>query len=290
LLAKKRIGVNIIYKILLTLISGILLLSDKIELNILSLTILIFGSMIIVKFDLLHLYVWFGGVFYLYSISYPVLYYINSIYATIGFSKEIIIMQWLAYLTVLFFVTSNRVISYQFKNNYVNGVVNNYLIIFTASILVASSFYMSLKGYASKSEIDNNSIIELGLRTGLVLLLLYGIELARNIDYNLKKILLLIFFVFIPIFFFFYYSGERDYLYRFFILTFFIFYALKGHMFKKRIMFSLPILLVSIPIVNMFKYLGLSGEVKGTDKNFIEMFLMSDFHAASRNLHIVKPK
>jgi len=281
---RKDFGFIIIYKLILIIISSGFFYSNLIGYHIISLLILVLGSMILVKFDILHPYTWFGGIYLLYSLSYPILYLLNSIHAQIGYSKEIMILQWLAYAVFFIFVSSSRIQKYETQKMYNIHPINRYIIVIAILIILVTISYLASLGNIKKTDIEETFIVFIGFRMGLILLVIYSIELINYINLKSKKIFYLIIVVFLTMFLLFLYSGERDFLYRFFIITFITIFAFSSKKNRLKMYISIPFVGLLLPLINKIKFLGLRGEISSDKENIIESILMSDFHAASRNL------
>src|SRR5690625_3637714 len=194
------------------------------------------------------------------------------------------ILQWLAYAVFFIFVSSSRIQKYETQKMYNIHPINRYIIVIAILIILVTISYLASLGNIKKTDIEETFIVFIGFRMGLILLVIYSIELINYINLKSKKIFYLIIVVFLTMFLLFLYSGERDFLYRFFIITFITIFAFSSKKNRLKMYISIPFVGLLLPLINKIKFLGLRGEISSDKENIIESILMSDFHAASRNL------
>lgn len=272
------------------LISGIfLLISDSVILDIFALMILVFGAMSVVYFDIAHPYVWFSFVFMIYSISYPILYLYGVTYDVNTYTKSLMFSQWLA-LIVFFIVVSPSKVDYSNLVNFKGNLISNkFIYAITSIMIILTVFEFSTGGYTHKSEIHSESLIAaIGFRAALIFLIVYAINLSISalekdkLDIKLSGIAFILMFLLV------YFSGERDYILRFFVITFFIYYVLikKSKLSLKLVALGI-LALTSVPILAKYKYFGLTGEKTVSYSNFLINLFTSEFQSASKNLQII---
>lgn len=273
------------------LLSGILIIaSDNVLYNILSILVLVFGAMVIVSFDLAHPFVWFSSIFTLYSISYPLFYMFRLTYDINTYSNNLMFTQWLALSTLLLTIGPFK-INYELLEELKVKIISNKIMMSLISIILFITIInISSGGYTHKNQIYERgfSLVTLGFSLVLIFLVCFTINLTQTALIKRKLDIKSIFFVFIIIFLLVFFSGERDFLLRFFVIVFFVFYIIiKKSKLSKEIV-TLSILgFSSIPILKEFKYFGLTGERDTSDLNIFFDFLNSDFISASKNLQIL---
>ena len=291
LIFPKKILTQYIHLISFIIISGLLLFfSNSVLVDILAFVILVIGALVIVRFDVSHPYVWFSTIFMLYSISYPILFLSGFTYDVYTYTKSLIFSEWLALTTFLLIVTPSKV-DYSHLNKNKKEVISSKILVYSVSIFVLITIFEVLSGgYSNKGEIygGGSIIVFIGFRAALILLMVYAINLSI-FALNRKKIdVKLSLYVFIVIFLLSFFSGERDLLIRFFVILSFVYYILvQNSKITKEVIWFGAIGLLSIPLLNIFKYYGLTGEIRSSQENFLIQFLTSDFMSASKNLQIL---
>jgi oligosaccharide repeat unit polymerase len=277
---------------IVVILSGLLLLiSNNIILDIIAITVLVLGGMFTVNFDLAHPFMWYSSVFMLYSIAYPVLYVLGASPSFPNvYTKSLMTSQWLA-LAVFLVIVSPVKINYSVlnlrskKTKYINVLLIISILVCLTTILVISTGDFSDKR-SIYSEIP--AIMNIGYRSALVLLILFAYTLSEFALKNRRVNILSTFFVTSTIFLTTFFTGERDLAIRLLIILFLIYYiiVLNSQLNKRIIAFGL-IILSSLPILNTYKYFGLTGETRSSEASLLIQFLKSDFVAASRNLQIL---
>lgn len=264
---------------------------ESIIIHILSFLILSLFAVSVVNFNLFHPYVWFSIFFSLYSLSYPILYAFGYI-SKFGYSKELVLLQWLALVIFLLVVTPNN---YE-KNNLIiqpkNMLFNKISINVFSISLVVSTLIIALKGYTHKNEIysSGNIFLILSFRLALLLIIIFMYELIYDLVRKGKINKYLFLKTFCSIILFTLYTGERDLFFRLIIIYGLILYRY-SKINNKVILILAPIGILALPLSHMYKYYFLTKSVSSAIQiNFRTIFfefLDGEFISASRNLQIL---
>jgi len=272
----------------------LLLLSKSLLFDVLSFLVLVTGSMYVVRFNLAHPYTWYTGFFSLYALGYPILLIFESANPVhnYGYSKELIVLHWIALVTFLLVVNPKvknlRTIKKSFKG--FNNQLNKYVFYILSIAMFLFSIYLMLQGFNSKSDIGNSNsfIVFLGMRLALVYILVAAIELINAISktgkinyfYASTTIFLLVLI--------FYYSAERDLLLRYLLILFYIYYIfIYNSKHKLKLIIIITTLFLSVPISRSLKFLGMRGETSTLNSNIIVDFINSEFHTQARNVQLI---
>lgn len=272
-------------------ISGLMLLfSSSIYVDIFAFIFLVVNSFVIVKFDLSHPFVWFSFIFMLYSLAYPILYLFGATYDIYDYSKSLIFSEWLALATFLLIVTPKKVDYSRLINQRKDLFSSNYIIHIVTIFVLITTFQVSSGGFQDKTAIygEGSFFTLLGFRAALILIVIYSITLSIYVLKYQKLNLKLVTYIFLVTFSISFISGERDFLIRFIVVSAFIYYILikKTKLTMETILIGI-LGLTLIPVLNTFKYYGLTGEINTSQENFIVQFLTSDFMSASKNMQIL---
>lgn len=269
---------------------ALIISADKISIHIAGMIIFSVVAIIQVKFDLLHPYCWFSGFFCLYSIGYPILYAFG--YHGVTYSKEIMIYQLLALFICLLFITPIKRLSLSNIENYdfrVNiGVFNKIIYVVIILVIVLTVFYVYQSGFLGKDDIyaSGNVFLIMAFRLPLVLSMLYSVSVisfyAKNKKIPMRQILLVsIALLAITLF-----SGERDFIFRFLIISVMILWFFKllkiWHM-----LIVLPAFSLLLPLSSAFKYYFLRGEISQNRLGLLYSFLAGEFESSARNLQVL---
>lgn len=291
LLIPKKVLINYSKLFFLIVLSALILqVSNNVFMDILAFIFLTVGAMSIVGFDLAHPYVWYSFVFMIYSISYPILYIngvLNDVYV---YTDTLIISQWLALVTFLIVVTPHK-IKYSKLKPTNNLIFTNDILLFAISIfLLLVILEISINGYEHKSEIysEASMFTFIGFRLALVLIILFAFTMSQFALKNNKVNKKIAVYVVLLMFLLFFFSGERDLLIRTLVVFLFIYHILvKDNKLSKEIILIGIVSLLLIPLMQQFKYFGLTGETNDTKHNFLIELLLSEFSSASKNLQIL---
>ena len=243
---------------------------------------------IIVKIDILHPYCWFTGFFCIYSTAHPILYSLGY-NSRIGYSKEIMIYQLVAIFVSLLFITPKKVQYPNFRDkNQMRidlGIFNKIIYILLILSLVFVAYYVSNQGYTGKSEIyDAGPLwVRIVFRFPLIISIFYTMSIINYYSehkYLPKKQMSLVGGALLIITLF---SGERDFVFRFIIITIMLLWMLKKINLKHLFIIA-PIIMTLIPLSHTFKYYFLTHNISNGSENWIQSLLSGEFESASRNL------
>lgn len=265
--------------------------------DIVSFLILVIGAMVIVNFNIAHPYVWYSFFFSLYTLGYPILLLTgenNPIY-NYGYSKELIFIHWLALTSFLLIVTP-RVVNIKGIRKHINNesFKHSKIVFWILTFLsLLYALYLSQQGFNTKGDLSNSDsfLVFAGLRILLVYTLIAGVQLTKSaVNFNRSKRSLYYYLLitFVTIFLVVFYSAERDLIFRYILIAFFVYYVFlykRKHNFRLIIMAAL--LFLSIPISRSIKFLGLRGETVSLDSNIFIEFINSEFHTQSRNVQLL---
>jgi oligosaccharide repeat unit polymerase len=214
----------------------------------------------------------------------------NATYDVYVYTKTLMFAQWLALTVFLIIVTPKKVDYNILRMNTIKAIPTKILIILISVAVLATIFEIMQGGYAHKGQIysEGSIIIQIGFRAALVLLIVYTINLTEfslnKNKFDINTVLYVGGFIFTLVLF----SGERDLILRYLIITLFVYYLiLCNRKLNKKVVLAGLISLLAIPVLNMFKYYGLTHQIRGSNSNFIINFFKSDFMAASKNLQII---
>lgn len=283
---------------IIVLLGGVICLlqwvTSDILLQVILLSILYLYSIILVKFDLLHPYFWFGLFYVLYSISFPIISVLGGGYENIFVTSDLLAIETVGFFIFLICISPER------NDNKINFdiVISRQAINFFINILSIISmiaiFFILKNGFSSKGEIYESG----NILYSFVFSIIYLVLTFYCIEYSIKRkcykranlfsivrtgsicLLLTIF------------SGERDIFFQFILSTVFLAFFWRDITRKSLIIFF-PIGILSIPISAIYKYYFLTGNTVGLDETFnsvsgfINMFFNGEFIASSRNLQIM---
>ena len=263
------------------------LCSDSPTSNILSMWMLTFVAILLVKFDLFHPYFWFSLFFTLYSTA-------NAILWNIGireghYTKEQILYPVFSLAIVLFIVGPSKINNEEtFKNFQEMNSKTDFIEMFVKVLIIMTllfSIILRLRGYVSKIQMRSEG--DLFYRYGvLVARFLTFFVLVQATNGYLKKdklpwktlvacgLTTLIFTLF---------TSERDVVFRFGYSIALLLVALKI-MKPKHLLFAFPIGVGAMAASVAVKHYFLRGILNSGTGNIIYDFLTSDFTAAGRNL------
>ncbi len=275
------------------IISGMIIFASSDSAIIVHICALLFLTVIacvLGKFDIYNPYVWYSVFFLIYASAYPLLYLIG--YTTkYGYSKEIMIYQWIALSTILLVLpcytitfASNKAIK-PGKNRILKALENLVIgFIFIALIMI-------LRGsYANKTEIyaSGNIIFSIAFSMTYFAILMYCYMLFRKLSISNEKFFRIILKYGLIVCSFAITTGERDYMFTFLLVTLIILFYFKK-INKVQLLALVPVGTILIPLSNIFKYYILSGNIFGTFtiKNLLVEVLDGEFVSAGRNLQIL---
>lgn len=265
--------------------------SDSINFHILMMIVFCFVSMCLVKFDILHPYCWFSAFFCLYSIGFPIIVS-QGIKSRATYSKQVMYYQLIALFVSLFIISPQkaRVSSERNSTMKFNPVaINKIIYVLMIMLIFLATYYIKVMGFRDKGEIYDSGNIFLGivLKVPLVLSMFFAVFCISYSYVQRKLPIKHIFLVGATLFIITVYSGERDFIFRFIIITIFILYYFE-FISKKMLCFVAPLILMIIPISSIYKYYFLGGG-KGefSSSNFLYMMFSGEFESASCNLQVL---
>lgn len=286
---------NKLYLILSIIGSGFMLYvspESAIIVHIIALFVLTITACMLMKFDIYHPYVWYSCFFWVYSSAYPILY-IMGIYTSFGYSKTIMIYQWLSLATILLVLPSEKI---EFKvnsnyfireNNLFLNIINNFILVYIFIIMI---FIARSGSYTNKTSIyaSENFMFNLAFSLSYFAILLYSFRLFEKLNSGVNGIAKVILKSGVVICLVSVITGERDYLFTFLIITLLLLFYFKKISIMQLVIL-VPVGILLIPITNIFKYYILSGSVSGTFSfnNIIQQVLDGEFISAGRNLQIL---
>lgn len=246
---------------------------------------------IVSDFDLMHPYTWFSAFFCLYSIGLPVLTCDGNTHLRAIYTKELIEIQLLAMFVILLVIGPKK-IEYKIldkKNNTLNlGLFNKILYIGLVMTLLGVAVYLSKSGLGGKASIYENgsSLLLILFRLPLFLTMLYSLLMICDWEKNEHVSLKTIIITGIPLFGITLFSGERDFVFRFLIITvIFLFYI--GKLKRFHIFLLAPIGIAILILSDKYKYFLSSGLIHDSSESMISKLFAGEFEAASTNLQIV---
>jgi oligosaccharide repeat unit polymerase len=272
-------------------LSGIVVFSSgESWISIISLVFLGAVSINLVKFDVLHPYTWYVPFFLLYSNAYPTLILLGEVNNIYSVGYNILIVNWIALSVFLICVGPElKVSKVNIDKNFPNFCLVSYPIyIFSIICTAVSIIYIYIKGLKNKYliNLDNSIYTDLG-KVFYIYLLCFSIIIGKKIIEKNKIpwtfLLLNIAWVFIC----FTINGERDWLLKILWVSFFLINVLYRRVSKIGILLIGFICVLSVPILNNLKNIGVAGETKNALSNNIFVDILgSEFGSSGRNLYL----
>ncbi|MGM0853980.1 MAG: O-antigen polymerase [Bacillota bacterium] len=264
--------------------------------HVLALWLTAISAIFITKFEVTHPLVWFSSSFVLYSTGYAILYilgYLNS-----GYNKENIFLPLVALTVVVLVVGVKKYGSPRFhekKNYHLLGNRNNkklieFILLVLIIILSLCVAVLFITPFESKTDLlrNKNMFFIIGVYSTRFISFFCCFYMLLFIDIDKKKTKLFIFLSATLIVLLSLFTGERDAMFRFFVILIMTLFIL-GKISKKTIISLIPIGAIYLIASRYFKYYFVSGELKATikEESFIYSFLSADFLAAGENLQIL---
>lgn len=276
------------------IVSGLILYASddqNVIAHIIALLVLTSTACTLEKADIYHPYVWFSTFFWVYSCAYPILY-LTGYSTDYGYTKEIMVYQWVALSTILMVLPANKVVF--FKSSNVTAR-NDKVLVFTENVVliyIVIVIALILRGsYQNKTAIyaSENVLFTIAFSAAYFAILIYCYIIFGKLNkfHNrkcygsiIKSGFVICLFAII--------TGERDYMFSFILVTLVILFYYRI-ISKKQLFCLIPVGIVLIPISSMFKYFILSGNISGTFtlENLLVEVLDSEFISAGRNLQIL---
>jgi len=264
--------------------------------NVLLFLILPIEAIFSVNGDLFHPYTWFSAFFSIYSISFPVtsaLHFVTGFTNRTSYSKEILIYQLIGLFVYLIIITPKRIpkiTSNDISRFQVDiGLLNKLLYAFLVITLMGTVFYIKKMGFSGKDEIYSSGDIFLNMifKVPLIVTLLYSYLFISYFAKTQKIPFKHIFIVGISLLLITLFSGERDFVFRFLLVTVLLlwfFNILKFH----HLLIVVPSLGALLPLSTIFKYYFLRGTLfVYNSKNLLYLIFAGEFESAASNLQIV---
>src|SRR5690625_3422385 len=126
--------------------------SNSINMHILAMLLLCIAAITISEFNLIHPYFWFSVIFTLYSLGYPILYKFDYV-LSYGYSKELIVLQWIALISFLLVVSPKKVANTIRLKTQTNSLFNKQAINILSVILIIMAVIITSLCFAIKKEI-----------------------------------------------------------------------------------------------------------------------------------------
>lgn len=261
-------------------------------------------SMCICGFQPIHPYFWFSGLFTLYSVSYPILYYMGfSNFAYWTYTKETMQYQWVALVVFLLIFTPKNNKKYDFgylRENIENSNIrfnstNRLMIRVIELILIFVSLILMSKGYTSKKQIQaaGDIFFSIGERLAMMLDIYFAYYLICSVGKekeSLKDFRSEFIWSIIPIALFTLFTGDRSNAFRYLFYIFTILFSLKI-LKPRQLLYIVPLGVLFLSASNVFRYFFMNpdlNKVIATDyRTLLYDFLTSDFHCAARNLQVL---
>lgn len=289
----KRCTINKYIILIFTFIIAfaMIVFSENIIIHIISILFMCSVAVGLVGFDLIHPYFWFSGFFTLYSVAYPIIVAMGFP-SKIVYSKDVMIYQLVALFTILFVVSPNSVSTYKKEKMYNIkfdiGVFNRLIYMALIILIVLAAAYVSKAGFGGKDEIyaSGNMILTKMFRLPLILAFLYTLSVISEYSKSRKLPIGQIIFTGAALCFITLFSGERDFIFRFLLLTIFMLWVL-NILTLKGLLIITPVFALAIPLSSAYKYFFLRGSVSNTSDNILYSFLAGEFESAARNLQVL---
>ena len=256
--------------------------------GVIALGILTFIGLSISKLNILHPFTWFIPLFFLYSVSMPVLVGVGDWEYVEGI-KQTLILEWVALITMMlvFGRDVNKETDYNPKLLFNLKVVILPLYIVSLGLTMIYMAYVFSRGLSSKYAIslDQSVFSKLG-SFFTIFILSFILLLAHNLIIKKKIPKLLIFFTYAYAFVALLILGERDIILRVVLSSLLLLHALYKPLTRKTILLLGAVLLAVIPMLSNLKNFAFEG-VRTTyeDASFLVTLFGSEFISASRNLN-----
>lgn len=291
-----RIEKRIIYKYIIlinTFIISYIMIAfcDAIIIHIMSMLLLSIVASCLVGFDLMHPFFWFSAFFAIYSVGYPLILSMGFS-SRIGYSKETMIYQLVALFTLLLVVTPKRISARKKEKihevRFNIGILNRLIYIALVVLIMLTGIYVAEAGFSGKGEIYESGgiILNMLFRFPLILAFLYTLSLISQYAQTRKLPVKQMAFTGVALIFLTLFSGERDFIFRFLLLTVFVLWIFEVINIKKLFIIA-PVFSLLLPLSSAYKYFFLNGNVFAMNENVLYSFLTGEFESAARNLQLL---
>ncbi len=278
---------------------SIIMLFENPKHHILSFWTMVIIIILVCRIDVIHPYFWFTSSFALYSTAYSITYVLD--YHNSGYSKENLLLPLIGLSVVLLIlgvqkcsVSSGIQIEKTKNYNSLMAKDNKKITELILMILLVTLFLCTVIVFRTPFNHKNDLLSERNI------FFLMGVYVSRyltffsclymllfiNIDSRKTKLLLLSSSILILLFSLF--TGERDVMFRFFlVLVMTLFVTRKIN--KELIIMLIPIGILLMILSVYFKYYFVNGTIKSSfeGQSYLYNFLSTDFSSAGSNLQIL---
>lgn len=291
---KKNLFNILILSFFIMISFSFILIFDNPVFHIGALWLTVIAIIISTRFDIANPLLWFSGAFVLYCTAYPILHVMGYSVET-GYSRENTFFSLLALVTVIFVVGVKKFNFLRFKNiskcrDVNNQKITQFILFSLFLILFFSVIVILVTPFNHKNDMleNRNVFFLLGVYSTRFLSFFISLYLLLFIDNNKKKSGMIITFSSVLIVLFSLFTGERDAMFRFFLILIITLFIL-GKINKKSLLLLFPIGMTFLILAGYFKYFFVTGETTNTleEQPFLINFLNSDFSAAGENFQIL---
>ena len=243
------------------------IMSDNMMVHVAGMVCFSVLAVLLSGFDLIHPYTWFSTFFCLYSIGLPVLTYVGSRSLRASYTKELM----------------------DKEDHSLNlGVFNKILYVGLILILLGGAFFLSRSGLGGKANIyaSGSSLLLALFRVPLILTMLYALLIIYEWKSNKQVPIRTMVITGISLFGITIFSGERDFVFRFIIITAVFLFCI-GKLKRSHIIMLAPIGVMILILSDKYKYFFSTGIVNESSEGVIFKFFAGEFESASTNLQIV---
>lgn len=256
--------------------------------GILALGTLVIISWIISELELMHPLTWFPPIFFLYSISYPLLVTLGNLPDRYGNNVETLIITWLALFTFVAVMS----VSNKKEVNIDTSSLMNLMPIATPIFWVSISFTLIYVAYVFSSGLSSKYAIALdnsplGILASFFPIVVISFALIMANQLGVKKKVPKFFFLLtllygVAVLFV---LGERDFILKLLIITIFMYHILKNTISKKKLIAIGAVIIATIPILGDLKNTAFgASEMTVHGGSFFTDILSGEFMAVGRNL------
>lgn len=270
---------------------GIVFCTENIVVHIICMCVFSLGAAFIGKFDLLHPYCWLSGFFCIYSIGFPILFYMEYGAIRADYNKTLMEINLLS-LFLMLLIISPEIKRYKIEKkqnlDIDLGVLNKILYVGMLGILFIITIFLSGSNYTGKASIyaQGGSLLNASFRIPLILTMLYTllmlVEWQKNKTISKKGIVITGGVLVILTL----YSGERDFVFRFLLVTI-LMLRYFGVLKIKHLLILIPALTGVLYLSSKYKYYFTTEIINSSSQNFIIDIFKGEFEAPGTNLQIL---
>lgn len=230
------------------------------------------------------------GFFCLYSIGFPILTYLGKENLRAAYSKELMVIQLLAFFVILLCIgpqkNTNELI--REKHNINLGIFNKILYAGMIFILLGAILFLGRSDFAGKASIyaSGNLILLAVFRIPLILTMLYTLLIVSAWINTNKISFITLIITGLSLLGITMYSGERDFIFRFLIISV-IFLCFTGKLKKKHLIMLVPLAIGILILSDKYKYFLSTGVINNSTENIILRLFSGEFESAGTNLQVV---